>query len=492
LKMDIAPVNLNDPTEGAMRMPKPIASNDFSDLLGQISSQAMESPTWASASNSDPSANGSGDSNSASASGTHGQTDALSRKGTASDDNAKPSKRADDRTNPNLPTPGAVAPPPQAQDQPDGQGSATAGEGQSGAAAAVPSASIPAASSDEAAVATSASSSPALAQMQGLANAALTAVANPLGAAATSLNLAASGLALNVTVQSAAKSTGLPTATNPGVQAALLDPANQGRVAGPVTQGAGIEDRPAGAEPNPSPPENPLANGPGMAPDQAAIADLEAAASNGSAASAAVMPTENGPSISGKAGDGDGQNSPAVAPASIGMPNGTLQALGPQPLQFAQPIAVAQNTAGAVAASATSPAVEQVAMHIAKAASDGVNHIQIQLSPQNLGGVEVHLEVAHDGHVLAAVSADRPDTLNLLQHDAHGLEQALKDAGLRADTGGLSFSLRDQGSASYQAPPQSAGTGPLTTTSVESTSAAAPAPVSFATSARPGGVDIQV
>ena len=42
--------------------------------------------------------------------------------------------------------------------------------------------------------------------------------------------------------------------------------------------------------------------------------------------------------------------------------------------------------------------------------------------------------------------ADRPETLDMLQRDARVLERALNDAGLRADSGGLSFNLRSDGS----------------------------------------------
>lgn len=37
---------------------------------------------------------------------------------------------------------------------------------------------------------------------------------------------------------------------------------------------------------------------------------------------------------------------------------------------------------------------------------------------------------------------ERVETLEILQRDAHTLERSLQDAGLRADSGGLSFSLR--------------------------------------------------
>jgi hypothetical protein len=72
----------------------------------------------------------------------------------------------------------------------------------------------------------------------------------------------------------------------------------------------------------------------------------------------------------------------------------------------------------------------------------GSDQIQIQLHPAELGSIEVRLHVARDGAVTAIIAAERHDTLALLQGEARGLEQALRDAGLRADSGSLSFGPR--------------------------------------------------
>ena len=52
------------------------------------------------------------------------------------------------------------------------------------------------------------------------------------------------------------------------------------------------------------------------------------------------------------------------------------------------------------------------------------------------------LDVDHDGRITAVISADRSDTLNMLQQDRATLPQALRDAGLQADSSSLSFNLR--------------------------------------------------
>jgi flagellar hook-length control protein FliK len=85
---------------------------------------------------------------------------------------------------------------------------------------------------------------------------------------------------------------------------------------------------------------------------------------------------------------------------------------------------------------------EQVAIGVRQAVKGGADHIQIQLQPAELGAIAVKLNVNHDGRVTMVVSADRSDTLNLLQQDAGTLAQALRDAGLQADNSSLSFNLR--------------------------------------------------
>ncbi|MBL28035.1 MAG: hypothetical protein CMM50_10870 [Rhodospirillaceae bacterium] len=90
------------------------------------------------------------------------------------------------------------------------------------------------------------------------------------------------------------------------------------------------------------------------------------------------------------------------------------------------------------------PPVNQVAVQIATAAKNGIDRISLQLDPAELGRIDVSLDIADDGHVTARVTADRPETLDMLQRDARGLEKALQDAGLKMDGNGLSFDLREQ------------------------------------------------
>ena len=95
------------------------------------------------------------------------------------------------------------------------------------------------------------------------------------------------------------------------------------------------------------------------------------------------------------------------------------------------------------------PAHEQVAVHIQRALREGTGRFSIQLSPAELGRIHVKLEIDEDKRVTAAVTVERPSTLELLQRDVKGLERALHDAGLNMEGGDLSFSLGHSGDQDF-------------------------------------------
>lgn len=88
------------------------------------------------------------------------------------------------------------------------------------------------------------------------------------------------------------------------------------------------------------------------------------------------------------------------------------------------------------------PASGQVHVQIARAATEHVDHIRVRLDPPELGHVEIKLHFGEENRFTAVVTVERGETLDLLQRDAAALERGLRDAGLRADGGGLSFTLR--------------------------------------------------
>lgn len=120
-----------------------------------------------------------------------------------------------------------------------------------------------------------------------------------------------------------------------------------------------------------------------------------------------------------------------------------------------EPLGGERQAQPAAAAASLHTATQQVMHRLEKAIEHREDRIRIELEPASLGGVEVQLRIGDDGRVSAIVRADRSDTLALLQNDARGLEQALRDAGLRPEAGSLSFNLRQgEGQAGNQPDPR--------------------------------------
>jgi flagellar hook-length control protein FliK len=99
---------------------------------------------------------------------------------------------------------------------------------------------------------------------------------------------------------------------------------------------------------------------------------------------------------------------------------------------------------GNASAGAAAPS-EQVAVEIHKGIAAGKDSITIKLNPAELGKIDVKMELSDDGTLRATIAVEKAETLDLLQKDARGLERALQNAGLQADSGSLNFSLRGEG-----------------------------------------------
>lgn len=84
-----------------------------------------------------------------------------------------------------------------------------------------------------------------------------------------------------------------------------------------------------------------------------------------------------------------------------------------------------------------------IALQMARNLQKGISRFDIRLDPPEMGRIDVRMEVRKDGHVVAHMSVERPETLDLLQRDARALQQALNNAGLQADSDSLNFSLKD-------------------------------------------------
>jgi flagellar hook-length control protein FliK len=90
------------------------------------------------------------------------------------------------------------------------------------------------------------------------------------------------------------------------------------------------------------------------------------------------------------------------------------------------------------------PNLESLAVNIAAKSQGGAKQFDIRLDPPELGRVEVRLSIDATGKAEAHLTADQPQTLDLLQKDAPALTRALREAGLDVNQDGLNFSLRNQ------------------------------------------------
>jgi Flagellar hook-length control protein FliK len=87
----------------------------------------------------------------------------------------------------------------------------------------------------------------------------------------------------------------------------------------------------------------------------------------------------------------------------------------------------------------------------------GTNKIEITLEPAALGKVDIRFDFTSDGKTNLIVTAERKETLDLLQKDAKYFEKILSESGIKADSGSLSFNMRQQGSGMEQQSNQQRG-----------------------------------
>ena len=94
--------------------------------------------------------------------------------------------------------------------------------------------------------------------------------------------------------------------------------------------------------------------------------------------------------------------------------------------------------------------VEQIKVNITKSAVKGVDTIDIQLKPEDLGKIQIKMHIAKDGKLHAEIIASRPETMDMLQKDVSGLSKAFNDAGYDTDSRSFNFSFQEENQAREQ------------------------------------------
>ena len=135
-----------------------------------------------------------------------------------------------------------------------------------------------------------------------------------------------------------------------------------------------------------------------------------------------------------------------AATADLADTNNT-QAVGALQPQFT-PTSALTSTSNLTVTAAAGGAVplNGVALEIAANVKSGKTSFEIRLDPADLGRIDVRVQIDQNGQVTSHLTVEKPETLSMLRQDAPQLQQALSDAGLKTDSGGLQFSLRDQSS----------------------------------------------
>ena len=87
--------------------------------------------------------------------------------------------------------------------------------------------------------------------------------------------------------------------------------------------------------------------------------------------------------------------------------------------------------------------IEQVKVNITKSAVKGVDKIDISLKPEDLGHIEIKMQLSKDGKLQAHIISSRMETMEILQKDMQSLQKAFADAGFYMDENSLSFSFQD-------------------------------------------------
>lgn len=87
---------------------------------------------------------------------------------------------------------------------------------------------------------------------------------------------------------------------------------------------------------------------------------------------------------------------------------------------------------------------EQITAQMKRSLATGEDRVSVKLNPAELGRVEIKMDVNQEGKFKAAITVEKPETLELLKQDSRQLVQLLQDAGMNADSSNLSFNLQSQ------------------------------------------------
>ncbi|MBW8310007.1 MAG: flagellar hook-length control protein FliK [Candidatus Paracaedibacteraceae bacterium] len=89
-------------------------------------------------------------------------------------------------------------------------------------------------------------------------------------------------------------------------------------------------------------------------------------------------------------------------------------------------------------------ALNQIKEQLRQGLRKGETHLNIQLKPNDLGKVEIKLDISREGMVSALFKAENRETLEVLNRHSQDFQNLFKEAGLQADSQGMNFSMSQQ------------------------------------------------
>jgi chemotaxis protein MotD len=267
---------------------------------------------------------------------------------------------------------------------------------------------------------------------------------------------AASNIAIGAQTKARAQ---IVTSRNGGQDAGTAQNANNTTNANTTSADATATNDTANAGTAPSAAQAPdtTANG-AQAPAnfQQALNQTAAAPDDAAAQTSTTIVTAHGDGL-GATGSPDGTGQASQTTAVAKTATGEVPTVGFVTANVAA--TATQSVAATSATNATTPTVSMSGLPVAIAsrAQAGSSQFDIRLDPPELGHIEVQLNVDSSGQVTSHITADRQDTLNLLQNQQPQLQQALEQAGLKTSDNAMQFSLRDQSFAGQQQQNQNFG-----------------------------------
>lgn len=86
-------------------------------------------------------------------------------------------------------------------------------------------------------------------------------------------------------------------------------------------------------------------------------------------------------------------------------------------------------------------ALNQIKDQLRQGLKQGDTKLSIQLKPYELGKVDIKLDISRDGIVSAMFKAENRETLEVLSRHSQDIQSLFKEAGLQANSQGMSFSM---------------------------------------------------